>query len=120
MLGMPARAEPRSRASGHGLHVRTLVGGIAWALGLIVVLALCLWPLWFMASTAFMTSDQFFSITLQLFPKPFTWDNFNRAWNQAPFATYFRNNFIIEFWTLIGTTISASMIAYAFARLRWP
>ena len=67
-----------------------------------------------------MTNDQFFLPSLQWYPKPFTWENVVRAWNTVPFATYYRNTFIIEFWTLLGTTISASMIAYAFARLRWP
>ena len=120
MLGMPARAAARPRPRARRLQIRAWAGALAWALGLIAVLALCVWPLWFMVSTAFMTSDQFFTTTLQWFPQPFTWDNFNRAWTQAPFATYFRNNFIIEFWTLLGTTISASMVGYAFARLRWP
>ena len=120
MLGMPARAVPRWGSRSRTLRAQTWAGTAAWALAVVVVLVLCLWPLWFMASTALMTSDQFFTTSLQWLPSPVTWDNINRAWNQAPFAKYFRNTMIIEFWTLLGTTLSASMIAYSFARLRWP
>lgn len=120
MLDAPTKATPRHYATHARLQGQAWVGVAAWMVAIAVVLIICLWPLWYMISTALMTSNQYFIPTLQWFPKPPTWENVSRAWTTAPFATYYRNTFIIEFWTLLGTTISASMIAYAFARLRWP
>jgi ABC-type glycerol-3-phosphate transport system permease component len=120
MLEAPVQPVQLPQAHRARMSWQGWVSSVAWLLAVVVVLIICVWPLWYMVSTSLMTNDQFFLPSLQWFPKPFTWDNVVRAWNTVPFATYYRNTFIIEFWTLLGTTISASMIAYAFARLRWP
>ena len=90
---------------------------VVWALGVLVVLALCLLPVWYLVSTAFMTNQQFFQREIQWFPNPLTLENFERAFRIAPLGRYILNTLTIELWVVPATLVSASMVAYAFARL---
>lgn len=53
-------------------------------------------------------------------PQPAEWGNFAAAWQAAPFGLYFRNTLIIAVGAVTGAVLSSSLVAYAFARLRWP
>lgn len=57
----------------------------------------------------------------------FRWQNFPDAMNRgsrpgvgASFWIYFRNSLIVAFFTIIGTLVSNTPVAYAFARLKFP
>ncbi len=57
----------------------------------------------------------------------FRWQNFPDAMNRgsrpgvgANFWVYFKNSLIIAFFTIIGTLVSNTPVAYAFARLKFP
>ncbi len=57
----------------------------------------------------------------------FRWQNFPDAMNRgsrpsvgASFWAYFRNSLILAFFTIIGTLVSNTPVAYAFARLKFP
>ena len=57
----------------------------------------------------------------------FRWQNFSDAMNRgsrpgvgASFWVYFKNSLIIAFFTIIGTLISNTPVAYAFARIKFP
>jgi multiple sugar transport system permease protein len=57
----------------------------------------------------------------------FRWQNFPDAMKRgsrptvgASFWIYFRNSLIVSFFTIIGTLVSNTPVAYAFARLRFP
>jgi len=45
---------------------------------------------------------------------------FRDALTSAPFGTYFRNTIIITTLATLGSVVSSSLVAYSFARLRWP
>lgn len=53
-------------------------------------------------------------------PNPIAWNNFPDALTSVPFNIYFKNSFIITAISTAGAVLSASIVAYAFARLRWP
>jgi multiple sugar transport system permease protein len=96
------------------------IGTIAWAISLTFVLLICLLPVWYLISTALMTKKQFFKREIQWYPKPFTLENFRRAFDLVPLERYIANTIQIELIVVPATLISASMVGYAFARLRWP
>jgi multiple sugar transport system permease protein len=57
----------------------------------------------------------------------FRWQNFPEAMNRgsrpgvgASFWVYFRNSLVIAFFVIIGTLLSNTPVAYAFARLNFP
>lgn len=67
--------------------------------------------------TEIMTSVGFLN---QLIPDSWRWENYLDVFRTIPFARYFLNSGIVTGLTVIGTLLSSSLVAYAFARLRWP
>jgi multiple sugar transport system permease protein len=55
-----------------------------------------------------------------LIPTYFEWENYQRAFEAAPFDRYYLNTAIMAAGITIGQVVFASMAAYAFARLRFP
>ena len=53
-------------------------------------------------------------------PIPPRWANFPEALTYVPFARYTLNTLIITVFSVIGNLLSASLVAYGFARLRAP
>ena len=57
-------------------------------------------------------------------PKSPQWINYAEAWHvpgtDVSFGIFFQNTLIIAVLTTVGTTISSSMVAFGFARLRFP
>ncbi|RKN84497.1 carbohydrate ABC transporter permease [Paenibacillus ginsengarvi] len=59
----------------------------------------------------------------QLFPSKLQWSNFAEGWTAIPgfsFAHFFANSFLIAVLSVIGTLLSSALVAYGFARLRFP
>ena len=48
------------------------------------------------------------------------WENFPEAWNKANFPQMFRNTLVIAVLGMIGTLLSCTAVAYAFARFPIP
>ena len=84
----------------------------AWALALLWILPL-LYAFW----SAFHPRE--YAITFELLA-PLTLDNFKTAWNQAPFARYFLNTFILVTMILAAQFVLCTLAAYAFARFEFP
>lgn len=77
------------------------------------------YPLMWMLSSSFKEETRIFR-DIGLIPNPFILDNYIVGWQGASglsFANYFQNSFIICAFVILGNLISASMAAYAFARL---
>ncbi|TMV49429.1 carbohydrate ABC transporter permease [Paenibacillus mesophilus] len=59
----------------------------------------------------------------RLFPSELHWSNFAEGWTAIPgfsFAHFFYNSFFIAVLSVIGTLLSSALVAYGFARLRFP
>lgn len=50
---------------------------------------------------------------------PWTFENFARAWNQAPFGRYYLNTFLLVCMILAGQLVICTLAAYAFARFKF-
>ena len=53
-------------------------------------------------------------------PDPVKWRNYLRAMEYMNLLTCFRNSLFVTFMAVLGTSVSCTMVAYSFARLRWP
>jgi multiple sugar transport system permease protein len=53
-------------------------------------------------------------------PKRITWENYEKAFSFGMWGQWWINTIIITGLSLVGTILSTSIVAYAFARLRWP
>jgi multiple sugar transport system permease protein len=81
--------------------------------------AIILTPLWWMLTTSVKHPSEVFTYPPTLLPQEFQWRNYRDIFEKAPFVIYFRNTIYVVFMDLIGTVLSASIVGFAFARLRW-
>jgi len=77
-------------------------------------------PFFWMVSTSLKDPKMVFLMPPQWIPNPIHWDNYYRAMTRLPFEHYAFNTVEITVLCLIGHLITASMVAYGFARLRFP
>lgn len=50
----------------------------------------------------------------------FRTENYRKAWTAKPFTRFAFNTLLITFCCIVGQVLSASLVAFAFARLDWP
>ncbi len=82
-----------------------------------------LFPFVYMFSVSLQTESELMTAVGfkdMIIPDTWRWENYVDVFRQIPFARYFINSTIVTGLTVIGTTVSASLVAYSFARLRWP
>lgn len=112
-----AKSQPNWRKSRSGqqrsLNILTYFLLICWAI-------VFMFPLIWMVSTSLKVTGQEFTYPPELIPDPFSWVNYPDALTALPFHIYFKNTMIIVIMRMIGAIITASMAAYAFARMKFP
>lgn len=114
--GVAASAVPTSRLVRRLTRVaETLVIYLLLLGGAVIVLI----PLWWMLTTSLKHPSEVFAFPPTFLPEQFRWSNYTDVFAKAPFGLYFRNTAVICIMDLIGTLLSASMVGFSFARLRW-
>lgn len=76
-------------------------------------------PLVWTLSTALKPESEIASDPTRLLPKSPTLDNFWGAWKALPFADFVLNTLFVTLVATFGTVLSASLVAYGFARFRF-
>jgi multiple sugar transport system permease protein len=89
-------------------------------LGLVAGAIVMLYPLLWMISSSFKPPSLIFR-ELGLWPSATTLDNYRYGWTalNVSFGRFFLNSLLISSLSVIGTVLSASLTAYAFARLEF-
>lgn len=88
---------------------------------LILLLMVILLPLAWAVSTALKSPGRVFVYPPQAIPRPVQWHNFSDAWSEGQsFTIYFKNSLILTVFPVIGQILSCSLVAYGFARFRFP
>lgn len=77
-------------------------------------------PTIWMISTSFKVDSQVWLIPPKWIPDPFVLDNYIKPWNMLPFPRFFLNTIIICVVNVVGLILSSGLVAYGFARLRFP
>ena len=104
---------------GSGTYRAAIRKAITYA-ALAAVAAVLLLPLLWMLSASLKGNEEIFSIPPTWIPKDFHWGNYSEVFDRMPFLAYLRNTTFITVMTIVGTVFSSSLVAYAFACLRWP
>jgi multiple sugar transport system permease protein len=55
-----------------------------------------------------------------LIARPFQWENYPNVFRSIPFLLYYWNTFYVTALSIFGCVLSCSLVAYGFARFRWP
>jgi len=96
------------------------LGLIALQIIMTLVLISFLAPTLWMVSSSLKVRTEVFANPIVWIPAVPQWRNYADAMQLLPFGRFALNTFVICGLTVVGTVISSSMVAYAFARLRWP
>ncbi|GAA0529883.1 carbohydrate ABC transporter permease [Paractinoplanes ferrugineus] len=89
-------------------------------LALVVIVAVVLYPLFWMIGTSFKSPTEITS-NIGLIPTEFTPGNFTEGWHKFDvlFGRFFVNSAMVAILTVIGNTLSCLLAAYALGRLRF-
>lgn len=113
-----ASREAGSRRGASRVLTTLLKHGALWLVGAVFIL-----PMFWMLTTSLKTPSQVVQVPIQWIPNPLHWANFPNAFfrdpNQ-PLLVYIWNTVWVAFWSVIGSLVSNTLVAYGFARLRWP
>lgn len=109
-----------------GLLERTSFRDLVFRAVMYVVIAgLCvvfMMPLAWLVSTSLKVSGQEFTFPPQWIPKPVAWGNYVKIFQipALPFGRFMINTIFIVIVNMIGGLTTATLVAYSFARLRYP
>jgi multiple sugar transport system permease protein len=101
----------------------------AWLVHLVLMAAsaLFLFPLLWLISTSLKPIEETMRLPPTWIPSKFLWENYPKAFTYGsdklgyiPFLVYGRNTLVLCALGVLGTVASNALVAYGFARLRWP
>ncbi|MDX1991169.1 MAG: carbohydrate ABC transporter permease [bacterium] len=95
-----------------------LVAKLAAFLLMCFIAFLFLVPLVWMISTSLKTPQDLQNPSF--IPNPIAWENYRDAFSFGMWGRWTLNTVIITFFSVVGMVFSTSLVAYSFARLRWP
>lgn len=87
---------------------------------LVFLSSIMIFPFFWLIRGSFMTDFEIMSLPIRWLPSRFSLDNFFNALAAAPFGRYFFNSVLLSSVNSIGAMLSASFIAFGFARLKFP
>lgn len=96
-----------------------LLRGLQYAV-MIALSAIFLVPLVWLISTSLKEQGQVFAFPPVWIPDPVRWSNYPEALNRAPLLRWLGNTTFITATTILGNVVASSMVAFGFARLRFP
>ncbi len=82
-----------------------------------------IYPLLWMVMSSFKDSGEIFANAHTLLPETFKLDNYVNGWKGfggISFSVFFKNSFVISVTATLGATVSSAIIAFGFARCRFP
>jgi ABC-type glycerol-3-phosphate transport system permease component len=109
-------AQPAARS----LRLRRIVGKLLIYLLLVVGAVLMLVPLVWLVSSSLKDQGKIFLYPPQWIPNPWRWENYATVFDRVPFFRFYRNSVVVTALATAGQVISASIVAFGFARLRFP
>ncbi len=77
-------------------------------------------PVGWVFLTSLKDAKQIFAFPPVLWPDPVRWDNYANVITNLPFLRFAANSLFIAIMSILGRILSCSLVAFAFARLRFP
>ncbi|MEU7786614.1 ABC transporter permease subunit [Amycolatopsis sp. NPDC049159] len=96
-----------------------LVGGAGSGLALVGLLGFVLAPLYWMTVTAFKSDDQIVARTDDLWPTPWSTEQFTNLFTGRAFGTWYLNTILVSVASTVIALVCAALAGYALARLKF-
>ncbi len=113
-------AQSRSRAFLERRSVQKVLGRVVIYAMLLGGAAILMLPLVWLVSSSLKQSGRIFMVPPQWIPDPVVWGNYAEVWRLIPFGLFVRNTSLITAFCIVGSLTSSAMVAFGFARLRFP
>ena len=107
--------------AGDDVHPPSLLYLAVWYSVMFLLAALFIFPFLWMVTTSVKTVTETNAWPPVWLPPQPQWSNYVQAiFGSVPFPRYFVNTLVIAVTVIIGDIVSCSMVAYGFARIRFP
>ncbi|MEZ4867021.1 MAG: carbohydrate ABC transporter permease [Caldilineaceae bacterium] len=116
---LSAQPSPRAQATLTQVKVQKWLTSAVTHLVLLAMAVLMIFPLLWLVSTALKDPSKQMIWPPQLIPNPLNLKNFSDLFVLAPMGIYLFNSFKITLLSVVGTCLSSSLAAFAFARMRF-
>ncbi len=103
----------------HGLRLGQRLGRISIYTLVVFFAFLYAMPFVWMLSTSVKPSNEVYLVPPKWIPSTFEWSNYSVPWQNLPFLKFYGNTAIITLLSMVGTLLSSSLVAFAFARMRF-
>ncbi|MEX1020301.1 MAG: carbohydrate ABC transporter permease [Litorilinea sp.] len=94
-----------------------------WHIGLyLVAIVLCLifgFPFFYTITSSLKAPGEIFLFPPTVFPEVPQWSNYAQVLDRFPFVQWFFNTVLVTILATLGTVLSASLVAYSFARFQY-
>lgn len=87
---------------------------------LIFATAVFMLPLFWMVITSLKSKAQVLAYPPIYLPRPINWSNYVDALTFLPFGRFLNNTLLIAVFVIVGELVSSTLVAYGFARFRFP
>lgn len=115
-VSLPTRARRATGEKPGTSRVQTILLHLVLSIGAFMMVFPFLW----MILTSLKDLSQAFIIPPKWIPDPVVWSNYPASLQALPFGRAYFNSFYISFIVVGATLLTASMAAYAFAKIRFP
>lgn len=106
---------------------RSIARTVSAHIGLVVLAVVFVLPFLWMLSTSVKPDSETLTSPPQWIPSHVLWSNFPKTVTYGsaelgywPFLVYARNSLVVTLLSVCGALLSNSVVAYSFARLKWP
>ncbi|MFO7634097.1 MAG: carbohydrate ABC transporter permease [Caldilinea sp.] len=108
------------RSAARSKFLRDLPGNIVIVIVLTLGILTMLVPFIWMLSASFKPEIKVLSYPPTLWPDPWTLENYRYVFESLGYLRFVRNSLIVVAFTISGHVISGSLVAFGFARMRFP
>jgi len=112
-------AVPRSSSVFRSMSRRRRLNKIGSYVLLTLLAAVFSFPWFWTVTSSLRSADEVYLFPPPLFPRVAQWGNYPRVFELVLFGKWFINSVIVVSLATLGNVISATVVAYSFARFRW-
>lgn len=88
--------------------------------GMTVLAVLFIFPFFWTAASSLKSASDVYIYPPIWIPAVLRWDNYPQVFQLVPYGTWFENTVIVVVLQTLGVCVSAALVAYSFARFRYP
>lgn len=100
-------------------NAKKSIGSIAIHALLIITAGIYIVPFLWMVCTALKTNVELYAFPDAIFPKEPVLTNFSGVFSTIPYFQYMLNTIFISITSVVGYTLTASMVAYSMSKIDW-